>query len=88
MSQPVKKRFKDLTFSQQFKLAFLALGVVFPLFAITTVKPMFVPIAVQLGCLTALLLLRRGWLGGSYIPAIVSAAGFLAAFVATYASLA
>ncbi len=88
MSHPAKKHFKDLTHSQQFKLFFLGIGVLLPLFWITTVKPVFVPIAIQLGCLTALLLLRRGWLGGSYVPAIVSGTVFLAAFAATYASVA
>lgn len=86
MPQP-DKRFKDLTFSRRLELVLLGFGVLFPMFFITTVKPVFLPIAVQLGCLTALLLLRRDWLGGSWAPAVVSAAGFLAASIAAYASL-
>jgi hypothetical protein len=88
MSQPIRKSFRDLTLSQKFKLVFLGLGVLCPLFAIATVKPVSAPVAVQLGCLTSLLLLRSGWLGGSYIPAVVAGIGFLIAFAATYASVA
>lgn len=86
MPQP-DERFKDLAFSRRLTLVLLGLGVLFPMFFIATVKPVFLPIAVQLGCLTALLLLRRGWLGGSWVPAVVSATGFLAASMAAYASL-
>ncbi|UYB52404.1 hypothetical protein OCJ37_00065 [Xanthomonas sp. AM6] len=83
-----QRHFKDLALSQRLRLVLLGVGVLFPMFFVATVKPVFLPVAVQLGCLTALLLLRRRWLGGSYVPAMVSAAAFLAASAVAWASLA
>lgn len=87
MPQQPDKRFRDLPSSQRLALVALGVGVLLPMFFVATVRPVLLPVAVQLGCLTALLLLRRRWLGGSWAPAVVCAAGFVAASAAAYASM-
>ena len=86
MLQP-DKRFKDLAFSRRLRLVLLGLGVLFRMFFIITVKPVFLPATVQLGCLTALVCCTAAGSATAGFPAAVSATGFLAASVAAYASL-